>query len=244
MRQTEPVSFFEPPPPPDLPEPPFEMPEPEPWWSAPRNELGAPVPLRLVLGRTDQVAIAVVGVTAFSTGVTLTLAIRSRSLRGDENLDPEPAVFPFGHPAMRRQLAGELPPELLRFGVQFADGSKATTVDGGRWGPGVAPGKSAPAGPILSSSGGGGGEGEWDADYWLWPLPPPGTLTFAVEWPSKGIELTMQEVDAGPILEAAATSEALWPSDSGVDMRMSSFHGTIVLGGVSHEDPPEDEKPA
>jgi len=59
------MSFFEPPPPPKQPEPPFEVPQFPPWLQAPRNELGAAVFLRLVLARTDRVAIALNGATAF-----------------------------------------------------------------------------------------------------------------------------------------------------------------------------------
>jgi hypothetical protein len=62
--------------------------------------------------------------------------------------------------------------------------------------------------------GAGGGDGEWDSDYWLWPLPPPGPLTFVVEWPSAQIELTKHEVDAALILEASALSEKLWPEEA------------------------------
>jgi len=230
------VSFFEPPSLPEPPEPPVEIPEPEPWFGAPRNELGAPVPLRVVLARTDQVAVAVVGVTAYTAGLSLTLAVRWRRVSGDEDIYRE-QEFPFDFRARWRP--GELPPELLRFGVQFSDGRKATSVGGGTpFGDGIG---QRPTRPILSESGGGGSEGEWDQDYWLWPLPPPGALTFAVEWPSKGLELTMHEVDAGPILEAAELSEPLWP-ESGADLGMS-VSGSVVIGGsrvVSDEEHTEE----
>ena len=36
-------------------------------------------------------------------------------------------------------------------------------------------------------------------------------LTLALEWPARGIELTKQEIDAAPILEAGGRSEQLWP---------------------------------
>jgi hypothetical protein len=121
------VSFFGPPPPPELPDPPFEIPEPDPRWSAPGNELGAPVPLRVVLARTDQVAVVVVGMTAYTTGVSLTLGLRWRGPRNEEDFYAD-VERPFGGGAMPRPLAGELPPELRRFGVQFADGRKATTL--------------------------------------------------------------------------------------------------------------------
>ncbi len=59
--------------------------------------------------------------------------------------------------------------------------------------------------------GGGGGERAWDMRFWLWPLPPPGLLAFVAEWPLGGIALTRVEVDADPIVQAAAEAETLWP---------------------------------
>jgi hypothetical protein len=146
------------------------------------------VPLRVVLARTDQAAVAVVGVTAYTRGVSLRLALRWRSRPGEEGFDEAMLGMPFGPGAMPQPLGGELPPELLRFGVQFADGRKATTLGASvPWGVGAAPGEQMePPGPILSLSSGDGGDGEWNQEYWLWPLPPPGTLTFAIEWPSEG----------------------------------------------------------
>jgi hypothetical protein len=56
------VTFFEPPEPPEPPERPDVA--AKPWWHAPRNELGASSGLRLVVARTDDVAIAVVDAIA------------------------------------------------------------------------------------------------------------------------------------------------------------------------------------
>src|SRR5262249_34980897 len=92
----------------------------------------------------------------------------------------------------------------------FSDGRKATTV-------GAFPSVDAeddekgPAGPILMQGGGGGGPAGWEFDFWLWPVPPPGQLTFAVEWPAHGIELTQRHVEAAPLIEASTKSGPLWP---------------------------------
>ena len=169
----------------------------------PRNELGASTGLRLVLARTDQVAIALVDAVAYTTGVDLTLVAARRSPRGDDPFD-----LPFGRP-MHGSCGQELPPELLRFGVQFSDGRKATSLGSlPAFGAGM---EDEPEGPLLSPNGGGGGDDRWELDFWLWPLPPPGPLAFVVEWPAEGIELSRQEVDAAPILEASRRSEVLWP---------------------------------
>ena len=47
----------------------------------------------------------------------------------------------------------EIPEEMLRFGVEFADGRRATNTCGG----GFAPPDTEPAGPLLNPGGGGGG---------------------------------------------------------------------------------------
>jgi hypothetical protein len=189
------VSFFEPPPPP--PEPP-DAPQP-PWVGPPENELGEAVPLRVVLVRRDDLALAVTDVVAYRTGCALRVVLRRRAPA--DGPDPFYAV----HHAPRR---GGLPDEQLRFGVELADGRRATNVGGPGFG--REPG---PRDAVLVPRGGGGGGRSWDQSFWLWPLPPPGPLALVVEWPSEGVELTRVEVDAAPILEAAARSERLWDDD-------------------------------
>jgi hypothetical protein len=58
--------------------------------------------------------------------------------------------------------------------------------------------------------GGGGGGGRWHQDFWLWPLPPAGTVAFVCEWHPAGIALSRAEIDAQPLLDAAARSTALF----------------------------------
>jgi hypothetical protein len=192
------MSFFEAPPPP--PEPPANEFVRQPWWHAPRNELGVSTGLRLLLARTADVAVALVDAVAYRDGVSLALVAMQRVAGDPQSLD-----HPFGH-FMRGHGTGELPPELLRFGVEFGDGRKATTLGGsGMLVEGM------PEGPVLSQGSGGGSPDYWEQSFWLWPLPPPGSLSFVVEWPAFGIELTRHEIDAQPILDAAGGSEPLWP---------------------------------
>ena len=113
------------------------------------------------------------------------------------------------HPFIRHGLEGapDLPPDLLRFGVEFSDGRRATTI--GR----VRPSLDESPEIVLMQRGGGGSGGNWEFGFWIWPLPPQGLLTFAVEWPAEGVELTTCQIDAAPLLEAAARSEELWEDD-------------------------------
>ena len=194
------MDFFETPPAPQPTEEPFEQ---KPWFGSPRNELGVSTGLRLVLARTDDVALAVIDVVAFTTGVSLNLVALRRTPG-----DPGTFDHPFGHFWLPTHKGGELPPELLRFGVEFSDGGKATTVGGHA----ALAAEGEPRGPILSPGGGSGSDDYWESSFWLWPLPPPGTLAFVVEWPAERVELSRHEVDAAPIIEASQRSAVLWPA--------------------------------
>jgi hypothetical protein len=108
--------------------------------------------------------------------------------------------------------SAELPAEILRFGVEFSDGRKATTVGGHpAWEIDEANGEGEPPQPVLSERSGGGSDGSWEQEFWLWPLPPPGPFAFVAEWLSEEIELTRREVDASVFLDPAQDSELLWP---------------------------------
>lgn len=187
--------FFRPPEPPPEPEPAPLQPA---WLGPPENEIGVAVALRLLLARTEKVAVALTNAAAFSTGIEFSLETRLRER--DELSDP------FGMRGRQHvRGGGDLPDEVLRFGFELADGRRVTNV--ARF-----PGFDEPQeGPVLIQRGGGGGERFWSFGYWLWPLPPPGSLTAVVEWPSEGIPLTRVELDAAALLEAAAESEQLWP---------------------------------
>jgi hypothetical protein len=50
-------------------------------------------------------------------------------------------------------------------------------------------------------------------NFWVWPLPPPGPVTFVCAWPRWEIPESRTDLDAGPILEAAARATDLWPED-------------------------------
>jgi hypothetical protein len=185
------VGFFEPlPPPPALPEQP---PQPE-WVGPPDNVLGRPVPVDLVVARTEDAAVVVRNVVAYPNGVAFVLDVRRRKA--------DPWDDPLG---MHPRFGGtpETQKDILRFGVGLSDGSKATTGGHFPWGDRV-------QGPLLTQGGGGGGGTRWAMSYWLWPLPPQGPLTFVAEWRAQGIQETRVEIDAGVLREAAARAEKLW----------------------------------
>jgi len=109
----------------------------------------------------------------------------------------------------RGRQSRENPDGTLRFGVQFADGSKATNA--GHHFP--EKDEDAPQGPVMNPGGGGGGGGSWRQDMWVWPLPPPGPLTFAAEWTDAGIPLTLRQIDSKMLLEAADRAQMIFTAE-------------------------------
>ena len=192
------MSFFEaPPPPPERPR--HRQPE---WIGPPENVLPGSFALALMLARTENVAMTAHGGLAYPNG----FAFRATLVR---RTDFELAT---GNPFHRwHHQQGELTDDVLRFGVQFSDGAKATVFDGRRW----FGEEGEPRGPVLMQRGGGGGGRTWDFGFWVWPLPPDGPLAFVVEWPSEGIALTRVEIDASVVRAAAEDAETLWPDDDG-----------------------------
>jgi hypothetical protein len=173
------------------------------WYVRPHWELGIAVPVRLEFVRAEDVAFAILGIVAYTTGFSFRFSAR---LRVPHDL--------FLHPIRARgdlRLATSWKPPGLAFDVQFADGRRS--VGGGLfpWPRDPSAERDGTTLTLRSSHGGGARTGRsWDSDVWLGPLPSPGPLAFVYEWPDHGIELTRREVDAQPILDAAHRSKPLW----------------------------------
>ncbi|HET7647740.1 MAG TPA: hypothetical protein VFK17_04165 [Gaiellaceae bacterium] len=189
------MSFFEPPPPP--PEPPPGPPPPE-WAGPPDNVVPASFPLDLVVARTDDLALFVHSGRAYRRGFEFSLGLRARGTRA--RLD-DPLM------SWRAGRGGGFDDAVLRFGIAFADGRKATVFDSH---PGWGRRDETPD-MVLRQRGGGGGGSSWDFRFWAWPLPPDGPLAFVTEWPSEGIALTRVELDSSVVRAAATRVEELWP---------------------------------
>ena len=152
----------------------------------------------LLLGRTDQVAVAVTGLSAFSAGIEIFLTVRIRPSSG----------HPGEHlPGGPRDLAASQ--RSFRFGLQFSDGGRAAGSPGG----GRTDHDSEPGGPVLYPFAGGGGPHSFVSRWWMWPLPPAGPLEFVCEWPAFGIAESRAGIDAQLVLEAARRSVRLWPEN-------------------------------
>lgn len=165
-------------------------------WHPPEAELPGIVPIStLHFDRSEQAAVAIIGIAAYARGFEFFLARRIRP--GTPGLDQDPT------PEMRRRR--HRAPEDFPVSVRFSDGRTAT---GGR-----SRGDSEPTGPLLQPRGGGGTSHSQLLRWWVWPLPPPGPLEFICQWPVYGIAETRIGIDGQLILDAARQSVQLWPED-------------------------------
>jgi hypothetical protein len=197
--------FFQPPPSP-WPEQPAPG-NPPPWTGRPQGPpLGALIS-DLLLARSDRAAVYVDYLDAYPEGFELeirastSVAYHELAREGDGS-GPDPFGRHWPIVGGRRDV---LAPELLRIGVQFADGRTATSI-GGHDRPVGGPGMW----PLRGGGHGGGGESRFYQGYWISPLPPPGPVGVVCEWPAVEIPIVRQEIDAQLILDAAEKARAIF----------------------------------
>lgn len=192
--------FFEPVPSPRSHDEEREI-ERKPWWGPPQNVVGGVVPVSLTMANTGDVALHIDNLTAYPTGFGFSLQVIYRTDEISQDLDPDLwDLLP--------SRVAEDPERGLRFGVQFADGTKGTNVN--RFPEDL---ETEPELPVLWSGRSGGSGARYVHESWVWPLPPPGPLAFVVRWNDAGIPQTRREIDAELVIEAAARSETLWPQE-------------------------------
>lgn len=173
--------------------------------SPPDNEFPAALGLTIVLGRSDDAAVGLTHLEAFSTGFRFMLAVRVRRAR------PELAFGGLhlltgrhGHPGMPIDMA-----DRLLLGIEYPDGLRASTLhDTHAYGP-AAMGEGERI--VLIEQGGGGGPQSVDQTYWVAPLPPDGPVGVILAWPGFGIPECRTTLDGAEIRAAATRSQVLWP---------------------------------
>lgn len=162
--------------------------------NAPENELPVSLPQNVVLARSADLAVAVVGLQVYTTGVAFQLVVRMRPA-AQEALGRDLDELFWGH----RSGAGRS----FMFGVEFADGRRAGTY--GHFGDGDV---------IFHQGSGSGGDASIEQNWWLSPVPPPGLLRLVVRCAELGIEETVVELDGEAVARAVDSVTTLWPWES------------------------------
>jgi hypothetical protein len=172
---------------------------------APQGVFPGVLALELVLARTEKVAIAIPRVYGYPEGFEIEL----RVISGADGAELDSRLYRAGRAGhLDLDDRGLPPPEMLRFAVEFADGSRVTNTM-----PFAKDLHVKPDGPVMLAQGGGGGAGNWRQSLWVWPLPPAGSLTFVCEWPALQIPVTRRTLDAQDILDAVGRAEVLFPHE-------------------------------
>ncbi len=199
--------FFQPPPSGSVEQ--AEGGEAPPWTGRPHGAPPGEVLSEMVLGRSERATLSIAYLDAYPEGFELKIAARTTLGWGElsrEGDDDGPIVFGGPWP-MAGERSDVLPAELLRVGVQFADGRVATNIVG----------HDRPvSGPIMWPLTGGargcGPETHLYQGYWISPLPPAGPMSVVCAWPALGIPLVRHEIDARLILAAADRARTVFPS--------------------------------
>lgn len=198
------MSFFPEVPEPELPDEPEEWVAPE-WLQPSADEYPAEAPLGLTLFASDRIAITMPRVAVYSTGARFKVQWHVRR-RNESHAEWDQAQRTI-------HMHHGMSPGMLRFGIEFADGRRVTTVD-------AQPSfdrMQRPEQPTLhlDPGGGGGGAGRvtMHGNLWAWPLPPDGPLRVVVEWRDRDVPETAVLVGPISFAELAASARPLWPDD-------------------------------
>lgn len=165
------------------------------------------VPLELVMARSARAAVILEHIAVGQVGFEFDITVQLRgSLRFGNGWYLQLLVDP------DRVSAREdpIPDELLRFGIEFPDGTHRTSLvprRRGGWSPWWV--NSATSGDLVEL------RWHWEAS----PTPLTGMLILTCEWPAVDIPETRVELDASLFAAAASRCQLIWPelSDSGDD---------------------------
>jgi hypothetical protein len=192
------MSFFE-----SVPEPPPPPSEGhgDPAWHRPNGVIPRVAPAALSLIRTDDVAVAISGLSAYPNGFEFTVHARIRHEDLPWGLPPTDST---ADPRTR-----QAPERALRLGILYSDGRRASTAS-------HHPGTGDDVGGehlTFLEVGRNGTDRQWNGDFWVHPLPPDGPVTFVASWLLYGAAETRAELDSSVVREAAGRAVILWAND-------------------------------
>jgi hypothetical protein len=168
----------------------------------PVNEVPGTVAVGVLLARTDEIAVAIGGLHAYSSGLQFDLVVRQRHASS-----PEAGVRPRLHELVTgfRRGAGA---DALLLGFAYPDTRTVTNI-----GPAPHdPSRLSADAPVLRPGGGGGDDQAYDGSFWLSPVPTGGDLTVVCAWPARGIGETRSVIARQLIEDALARIVELWPA--------------------------------
>lgn len=184
-------------------------------WTRPRDLLPGRLEGDRVLATSDEVAIVVHGFACFPTGFAFQLETVSRYepvYEEGAEVDPPDNEWAGGDLYVaggRGRFGREAPEGVLKFGVEYNGGGKATTLEPRDAGWPLIAGDG--PGPHLYLGGGGGADGDWSYEIWVTPLPGKAPVTLACEWAAHGIPETLVEMDGALITRTAAEARPVFP---------------------------------
>jgi hypothetical protein len=178
--------------------------QPPPAWLPGRLDEAA------LLARTDEVAIAVTGISVHPSGVAIELQWTLRNPgQGRRAWGALVERFEGG----RYRFGAVDDSTGIRFGVQLADGSTAIASMGHGY---DGDHDQTPVGPVLTFApyGSTGDDRTMTATgaLWLWPLPADGPLELVLVWPEFGVPETRHRFDHLSLDAAARRARPLWES--------------------------------
>ena len=183
-----------------------------PWFGPPGDELGAVVPLGLVVGRSESGVVALPHATVYSTGLAFDVLAAARGLSNAQSnrLFHEQHLF---------EEDEEPPSGFLRIGLELPGGARVSNLGGRMHRRQFMKPDEEPDFPVFLEHGcGGGSSGRGRVSlhpaFWLWPIPGPGTLRVFCEWPVVEIPLSTVKVEGAVLAEAATQVAPLWPAPS------------------------------
>jgi hypothetical protein len=186
---------------------------PAPAWQGPAWDVRPTVVAQSAeLGRSASTAVLLEGARVYPTGVALrfTVVLGPTTRRERHRVIAELDVT-----HGRGGLALALPVGGLRWGIEYADGRRVTSLDGSAWNDvpeDVEPDLWVPDRPVMQPLARAAIYGAtWSREVWLWPVPPAGPMRIVCAWPDRGIEETSTQLDATALSSAAASASTLWP---------------------------------
>jgi len=175
-----------------------------PRWGTPDDELGVALPVRLLVAATSKASVVLYDLIAYSAGFEFLLGLRYSGR--DPRVDPMSGE--------RYYYAGEDTDRCFRFGVEYADGTRITSVDRVA---GVLDKRPEDFPRLVRLLAGGGGDTQSRNllyRWWVDGLPSPGRVVIAVEWPAADISFKRLDLIDGSVLASAGAQQSkLWPAD-------------------------------